>query len=213
MLDSPESIQGLQFIQDLIYKYHVHPGPGDGAGIGDPTGIGPTDDIFKTGKIGMVYGRYKHATGIFKPIDAFDWSMTTFPKHPNQPRRTDMGINGFGIVNKSKSPDAAWQWIKWMTADEGNAKLLGNTSLPANKGVDAYKVSPLPKWQTDLTLDGLGNAWLLSPHPNVRQQMIDAMNEQLDLLYLNKSSGTEVGRAAAQLVNEVFQKLGPAVPR
>lgn len=213
VLDSPESIEGLKFIQDLIYKHHVHPGPGDGAGIGDPNGIGPTDDIFKTGKIGMVYGRYKHATGIFKPIKDFDWSMTTFPKHPGYARRTDMGINAFGIINKSKNPDAAWQWIKWMTADEGNARLLGNTSLPANKNVDAYKVSPLQKWQTDMTLDGLSNAWLQSPHPNVRQQTIDALNDELDLLYLNKKSAAEVGTAAAAAANAVFDKLGPAVPR
>lgn len=117
-------------------------------------------------------------------------------------------INAFGIINKSKNPDAAWQWIKWMTADEGNAKLLGNTSLPANKNVDAYKVSPLPKWQTDLTLDGLSNAWLQSTHPNVRQQTIDALNDELDLLYLNKKSAT-----AAAAADAVFQKLGPAVPR
>jgi len=213
VLNSPEAIEGLQFIQDLIFKYRVHPGAGDSAGIGDPSGIGPTDDVFKTGKIGFVYGRYKHATGIFKSITDFEWSMTTFPKHASFPRRTDMGINAFGIVNKSKNQDAAWQWIKWMTADQGNAQLLGNTSLPANKNVDAYKVSPLAKWQTDLTLDALGNAWLQSPHPNVRPEMIDTLNQELDKLWLNKGTGAEVGKAAAQAVNGVFQKLGPAVPK
>lgn len=212
-LDTPESIAGLQFIQDLIYKHRVQPGPGDGAGIGDASGIGPTDDIFKTGKIGMVFGRHKHGTGIFKPITAFEWSMTTFPTVADKARRTDMGINGFGIINKSKNQDAAWQWIKWMTADDGNARLLGNTSLPANRNVDPYKVSPLPKWQTDMTLDGLSHAWLPSPHPNIRQQMIDALNSELDLLYLNKKSGAEVGKSAAEAINEIFEKLGPVVPR
>lgn len=214
VLDAPEAIEGLQFTQDLIYKHKVHPTPGDSAGImGGAAGIGPTDDMFKTGKVGFVYGRYKHGTGIFKPIKDFEWSMTTLPKHPNHPRRTDMGINGFGIINKSRNQDAAWQWIKWMTAEDGNAMLLGNTSLPANKHVDASKVSSLLSWQTDLTLDGLSNAWALSPHPNVRPQILDAIYQELDLLLLNKKSGAEVGRSAAQAADEMFQKLGPAVPR
>ncbi len=213
VLDSPEAIEGLQFIQDLIYKHKVHPTPGETAGMAGTSGIGPTDDIFKTGKVGFVLGRYKHGTGIFKPIKDFEWSMTTMPKHPNHPRRTDMGINGFGIINKSRNQDAAWKWIKWMTAEDGNALLLGNTSLPANMNVDAYKVSPLERWQTDLSLDGLTNAWLSSPHPNVRPQLFDAINQELDLLWLNKGSGAEVGKAAAQAANDVFQKLGPAVPK
>lgn len=213
VVDSPEAIDGLQFIQDLTYKHHVAPGRGDSIGLGDPAGIGPTDDVFKTGKVGFVYGRYKHATGIFKPITDFEWSMTTLPKHAAQPRRTDMGINAFGIINKSRNQDASWQWIKWMTADEGNARLLGNTSLPANKNVDAYKVSPLAKWQTDLTLNGLNQAWLSAPHPNVRPEMIDALNAELDKLWLDKDSGAEIGKSAAQAVNDVYQKLGPAVPK
>lgn len=205
-LDSAASIAGLQFMHDLVYKHKIAPAPAA------MTGMGNSDDVFKTGKVGMVFARNKNLTGIFKPVK-FKYAATTFPKDPNNPRRTDIGINGFGTVSKSKVPDAAWKYIKWMTAEDGNALLLGLTSLPANKNVDPYKVSPLEKWQVKLTLDGLAEGWLSSPHPNVRRKMFDEINQELDQLLLDKKAAADTGKAAAERVNKIFTDLGPAVPK
>ena len=212
-LDSAEATAGLQFMQDLIYKYKVAPSPAEMSGLGGSSAIGPTDDIFKTGKVGMVWGRNKNLATIFKPITAFKFSATSFPKAGQQPRRTDIGINGFGIVSKSKAAASAWKWIEWMTADQGNATIMGYVSLPANKLVDSYKVSPLPKWQVKLTLDALPNAWNSAPHPNVRPEMFTAINASVDELLLNKKPGKQVGAEAAQKVNAIFKQLGPVVPK
>jgi ABC-type glycerol-3-phosphate transport system substrate-binding protein len=205
-LDTAQSINGLQFMRDLVYKHKVAPGPAE------MSGMGGSDDIFKTGKVGIVFARNKNLTGIFKPVK-FKYRATTFPKDPAFERRTDIGINGFGTQNKSKVQDAAWKYIKWMTADEGNALLLGLTSLPANKNVDPYKVSPLEKWEVKLTYDGLPKAWLSSPHPNVRRQMFTEINQELEQLMLDKKSAEDAGKAAADRVNKIFKDLGPAVPR
>lgn len=207
VVDSPEAVAGLQFLQDLIYKHRVTPPP---AAL---SGLGSGDDVFKTGKVGMVQARNKNLTGIFKPIKGFNYSATTFPKEPNHDRRTDAGINAFGTVSKSKVPDQSWTYVKWMTAEDGNAKLLGLTSLPANKNVDPYTVSPLEKWQVKLTLDGLKNAYITAPHPNIRPQMFQAMDEEMDLLLNNKKNAQETGAAMAKRVNDLFAQLGPAVPK
>lgn len=205
-LDTAGSINGLQFMRDLVYKHKVAAAPAA------MTGMGGSDDIFKTGKVGMVIARNKNLTGIFKPVK-FKYRATTFPKDPNSTRRTDIGINGFGTQNKSKVQDAAWKYIKWMTAEDGNALLLGLTSLPANKNVDPYKVSPLEKWEVKLTYDGLPTAWLSSPHPNVRRQMFTEINQELEQLMLDKKSAEDAGKGAADRVNKLFKDMGPAVPR
>lgn len=213
VLNSAEAVAGLKFMQDLIYTHKVAPSPAEMSGLGGSSAIGPTDDIFKTGKVGMVWGRNKNLATIFKPITAFKYSATSLPKAGNTPRRTDIGINGFGTTTKSKAPEAAWKWIEWMTAGPGNATIMGYVSLPASKLVDAYKVSPLPKWQVKLTLDGLPNAWNSAPHPNVRPEMFTAINGVIDQLLLNKKTPQQVGDEATAKVNAIFQKLGPAVPK
>jgi len=213
VLNSAEAIAGLKFMQDLIYTHKVAPSPAEMSGLGGSSAIGPTDDIFKTGKVGMVWGRNKNLATIFKPITAFKFSATAFPQAGSSPLRTDIGINAFGTISKSKAPEAAWKWIEWMTAGPGNATIMGYVSLPANKLVDPYKVSPLPKWQVKLTLDGLPNAWNPAPHPNVRPEMFTAINAVIDELLLNKKTPEQVGAEATSKVNAIFKQLGPAVPK
>ncbi len=102
VMDSPEGIQGFQFVQDMVYKYKVAPSTSENVGGSDP--------MFQTGKVGMIWAGFKSAAAVHKNITEFEWDITTFPK--GKDRTSVVSPQSFAIISKSKVPDAAWAVVK-----------------------------------------------------------------------------------------------------
>ncbi len=195
VMDSPEGIQGLQFVQDLVYKYAVAPSTTENVGGSDP--------MFQTGKVGMIWAGYKSAAAIHRDITAFEWGITTMPK--GAARTSIVSPQSFGVISKSKVADAAWDVVKYCTFGDGNATLIQRTSMPANRNIDFAAISPLEPWQNKLLQEGLRTGRTEIPHPNVQPQMITVINEEMDQLMANLKNGEETAKAMASRINEIFE--------
>ena len=195
VMDSANGQQGFQFIQDLVYKYKVAPTIS--------ANMGGSDAMFATGKVGMVWGGYKSAAVVDKPIKAFEWGIATIPM--GKKRVSNLSPNGFQVISKTKAPASAWKLVQYITADEGAAILCQATSMPANKTIDFSKVSPLQPWENTLLQTALKGGLSDDPHPNIKPQFFTTMTSEIDALMANAETGAQAAKNMAAKINAAFQ--------
>lgn len=198
--DTPDSVAGLQFLYDLVYRYRVAPTPAQITAAGGP------DRMFQQGKAAMIWGGYKSSTAIHKPITEFEWSITVFPRAKRS--ISNVSPQAFCAVSTTKHPQEAWVLIQDFSAGEGNIILTGTASMPCNKKIDIYKVSPLPAWQTRLIWEYMLQGQPEVPHPNVKNEMLRAMYDEAGQLLADKKSAMAAAKDGAERVNKIFEQYG-----
>jgi len=150
---SPEVIEALQFMRDLIYVHKVAPAP---------TAYGDIYNLFQNGDIAM-FGAGRWALTALMPAGFQDFDIQYFPGNPN--RRTIFGIGTYAMLNTTENPEAAWELYKYMLSDEVENGLLGTTdapasNIPARRSV-AAGIAEFPPPNSEIFYDSLdGNASL-----------------------------------------------------
>lgn len=115
MMNSPESVEVLQKMQDLIWVHHVTPSPQASQSMG-LNGIAPTTDVLmETGKLAIDFN------GMWKTLDYshhkdLEWGMGVLPKFL-QPV-TNRGGTAVTIQSATKFPDAAYEFYRWRYSPE-----------------------------------------------------------------------------------------------
>lgn len=111
-LDSKASMEGLQFMQDLIWKDHVAPQPKE-----VPQGI----DLWTSGKLGMMIDGPWWVLDSQNKIKDFKWDIAMPPK--DKTAATPLFSNAFHITKGSNHKDAAWKVVKFWTGKVGQGIL------------------------------------------------------------------------------------------
>lgn len=132
-LDTAEAIEAFQIMQDIIHVDKSAPIP-------DTTGGSQVSNIsFDTGKVAMqLFGSWMIPTYATLP---FNWAVAPIPTGPKG-RLPAAFPNGMGIGGGSKNQDAAWEWIKFCTSEEGQNIIaeegLAQPTLEAIMDTDAF---------------------------------------------------------------------------
>ena len=123
-LDTDQAAQGLQFLQDLIWKEKVLPDPALFAETGDP---------FESGKAAMeINGSWLVPTDEAADLD---FGIAPLPKGPAA-QATSVNPTGAVIYKGTKSPDAAWALAKYLASPEAQEKIMAlKASVPVNKEI------------------------------------------------------------------------------
>lgn len=121
-LSSPEALQGLQVMSDLI-EAGAAPSPGSVSSTGDSE-----DRLFITGKVAM-YPSGRWVIPSFRTETDFKWDAVEMPKGTT---RTCPFICGMVcIAETSKNKDAAANLLSYQMSDEGLAQVMESAlSLP-----------------------------------------------------------------------------------
>lgn len=124
LVGSDQAAAALQYLQDLIWKDKVMPD----AAITDALG-----DAFEQGQAAMeANGSWLVATDIAAGLD---FGIAPLPKGPAG-QATSINPTGAVVYKGSKSPDAAWAFVKYLASPAAQTKLMElKGSLPANKAV------------------------------------------------------------------------------
>lgn len=113
LLNTPETIEAAQFIQDLAWQYQVIPKPGE---------VGQF--AIEKGNLGMytmgswMIGNYANQ------FNFTDVKATNVPS--GRETITTAYPNGLGISAASQHPDQAWEFIKWVVGPEGQKILAAH---------------------------------------------------------------------------------------
>ena len=124
LLGTDEAVGGIQFLQDLIWKEKVMP---------DPALFAETGDAFEQGKAAMeANGSWLVPTHEAAGIEL---GIAPLPKGPAG-QATSINPTGAVVYANTKSPEAAWAFVKYLSSPPAQTKLMElKASLPANKEV------------------------------------------------------------------------------
>ena len=122
LIGSDAAVGGLQFLQDLIYKDKIMDVP-----------VADKGDEFEQGQAAMeANGSWLVATHLAAGLD---FGIAPLPKGPAG-RFTSINPTGAVVYKGTKSPDAAWEFVKYLASPAAQTKLMElKASLPANKAV------------------------------------------------------------------------------
>ncbi|MEZ4863201.1 MAG: sugar ABC transporter substrate-binding protein [Caldilineaceae bacterium] len=149
LLDSPTSIEAIQWIIDLQVEHKVAPSGAQSEALGD--------FAFGSGKVGM-FAAAGWSLVDLKEVD-FEWDMVSAPvkAQGDQPYAWGDSVQYY-LWSGSKQKDAAWELMKWISSAEGN-------KIPAEGGA---WTPPTPQTWTDLGWDSdpiMSKFWAQSQKP------------------------------------------------
>ena len=122
MMNSKESIEGLQFYADLINRYRVHP-----TGTAMANLAMGVQGMFMTERLAMFSSGIWETPGLRK-IDNFEWDVVMFPKGPTGIRAFGTGGSGYCILKSTRYPDEAYKVLKALAGKDAQ-RMLAETGL------------------------------------------------------------------------------------
>jgi multiple sugar transport system substrate-binding protein len=122
ILGSQTGLASLNFYRDLWVRHRVAVPAGSNV-----------SDLFVQGRLALWQGNYgtQFNPGETRIAGRFKWGMVVLPKGSTGKVGTQLTINGMAMSSKSKSPDAAWQFLKFiMEPDVQLPAILSGASRP-----------------------------------------------------------------------------------
>jgi ABC-type glycerol-3-phosphate transport system substrate-binding protein len=201
-LTDPQTIAGLQFYADLANLYRVMPTPTALANMG--MGI---DMMFASGRLAMFL------SGIWEtPLlrnYTFKWDVVMFPKNREGIRAFGTGGTGYAILRSSKHKKEAWEVIKALTAERGQARLAERgLAQPARIAVaqsEHWATHPAPP-QNKVMLNEAVRYIVFDPfHPHWREIEDKYILPAFELVFTGKKSAEQAAREMEPKVNAALQ--------
>ena len=197
-VNSKETAEALQLMQDLIYVHKAAPTAEDKEVLGGG---------FDTGKIAMIID------GVWsvvyrKDIDAFEWGFAEVPAKDGQAKKIPALYAGYAIAKTTKNPELAWEFAKFMQTDEAQALLAGsglitviNKEIATSDSIINIEGAPVNHILRVESLEkSIHNDAML---PNWDEYLTKGFTPAMDQLLNNTISGED----AAELLQKEFEKL------
>lgn len=184
--NSPEAIAGLQFIQDLSYKYTITPKPQDLEGI---------ENAFAAGII-AIYEDGTYALSDIRSVQDFDWDITSIP-YGFEGQIGDNAVPGnpnFVVSSNSAYPEEATLLAAYLAGPEAQT-ILGQAKgrMPVNPVGLAEWLNPPPEGIGQLTTIMGTSALIVEPACFAHGAEIDdAIHRALEGDILTNSSTADV---------------------
>jgi multiple sugar transport system substrate-binding protein len=191
VINSDQAAAGIQFLQDLIYKDKVMPQPAPGG----------SGDAFENGQAAMeANGSWLVPT---HEAAGISFGVAPLPKGPAG-QATSVNPSGVVVYKGTKSPDAAWEFVKCYTGSDLQAMIATlKASMPANKQVlTGQYASSFDGGRT--FVDALAYAHL-KPSFRGYNEFSTALQDELDSKVFNDKVLT--AKAALDEVTPKLQKL------
>lgn len=202
-MNSPETVEAIQWFADLFLTHHVAP---DSADVASFSGV----DLFHDGYVSMLYTGVWPLKGYIEgdsPVE-FNFGTSGLPAGPAG-NANALCWAGFAMYSGSENKDAAWEFLKFIAAGEGSREFAAN-GLPPVQSIaeeigltddpyfgpvmaDLANVQPLPESTSPFWAE-CGNAAFVEQFTNVFaagatvQAAADAAVEQGDACLAEKAA-------------------------
>ena len=142
-LNSPQSIQAMQMLHDIIYKYKIAPRSGQ-------LDAKVMQNYVKllTGRVAMITSGGFLIQQLRTIKEGLPWDIAYWPSGPAG-KFTRASFDGIAIYNRSKHKQEAWDWIRLVLSPDIQKEIaLEGRALPIRKQ-DAYKWYDRPETPQD----------------------------------------------------------------
>ena len=205
-LDSPETRDALQFILDLQNKYRVIPSITELEGEDKfKSGV----QMFMDGRIGMFIAP-SFILPTLRDIKNFEWDVAPMPKRNGKKIISSFGAGILCISSQSKHLKEAWEFVKFACGREGVSIFgKGRNSVPPIRDVAYATFSPPPE-NIRVFVDIIEAGDYSPPFPKViwaNEFFSEAVQPEIDLLFLNKQSEEETIRKISAKANRYLKPV------
>ena len=201
-ITDPKTIAGLQFYADLPNLYEVAPTPLALSNLG--MGV---DTLFASGRLAMFL------SGIWEtPLlrnYKFRWDVAMFPKNSEGIRAFGTGGSGYAILRSSKHKKEAWEVIKALTGEEGQARLAERgLAQPARIAVaqgEYWARHPAPPAHKEMLNEAVKYIVFDPFHPRWREIEDKYLLPAFEQVFTGKKTAEEVARELETKINAVLK--------
>ncbi|WLD92600.1 sugar ABC transporter substrate-binding protein [Alkalihalobacillus sp. AL-G] len=196
-VNSQENIEALQWMVDKVNKYNVTPSDEDMSGQSD-------SDLFLSGKVAML------RTGIwmmdsFKDAE-FNWDIALEPG--NTQKAHHFFANGLAVSKDTEHPEAAWKWLKFMSASDEAAKIRVESSweLPAvsDEALVQDYIAKTPPESREVVFKAL-DTLVVPPVIEDWNKLTDAFTKELDKVKLGEKTPEEALNDLQPVVEDLIK--------
>jgi multiple sugar transport system substrate-binding protein len=185
-LDSPGTVEAIQFIADLVYKEKVAP---------NPTGGDPTS-LFQAGKVAMTAAPANLAATL-AANKGFKYDVLPMPA--NKSNTNVFGAAGFAMYSQSKNKDLSWELLKELASQETQKQwAISGTSNPTTRSAQQSKEFTEGKPHPELFYNQIDHAKPVAA-PSFFGTMDAAFQKAMTSVY----AGTDVKSALTKANDEV----------
>lgn len=196
--DDPKSIEALQFLVDLIYKYNVAPDGKQMVELNSPM------DIFTSGRAAMTTVGSWYVP-ILNGALGEDIDFAPLPKSPNTNERKTIihGLSWAGYAN-TKYPEETWKFINYLISPEFNKSLATSAiTIPSYEGMAQDWVDSVPYYNLQTFIDAVNYSWPYPVSKKTSEWMSIEMSELKDA-YLGNKTVTEAMNTIAEKMNAIL---------
>jgi multiple sugar transport system substrate-binding protein len=203
VMDTPQSIGGMQFLADLSLKHGVAPRPGEHFGK-------PPQELFVSRSLALIadsrYAYKKFLPGKGRGGLPFRWDCAPMPR--GKTRATTFIWGGNSILKTTRYPHECWQFLKYIAGPDGAAiNLAGGNALPIYRGAAEAEVRNPSNTATPRNdrcyLDAIEYG-RIAPYPPQYAEFSQAM-DAFDDAFLGRASVADACRRFARDVNEALK--------
>jgi len=198
VLDSSAAAEAVQFLYDLRSKHKV-------AAASDNAQQNASLNAFVQGHIGM-YMTGPWDIQLLRQTKTLQWDVAPLPQ--KKQKATLLGTENYAIWSGTKHPDEAWQLFSFLLSAEAQTLMADKLEkMPSRTSVlkGAYSQA-----QTDYNRKAFVDALEYAKQPeNIPEwsQVKDLIQNQLDLIWVGKTSVQAGLKKAADDVNATLKKL------
>lgn len=199
-LTTPESMQGITWVWNTLYKWKC--------ALPATSDVGSADQgyttVFAAGKLATFNsGTWDASTSEQSKID---WGLAPLPKGPIGKRGSMAEANTCQVTSASKNPDMAWEWAKWISNHDSGALHVQHGVTPGARP-DVYGDPNLDKQYPYLAVyktvfeDAMPYVIAANFHG---KEVADAVIQGMDPVWLN---GAKLDSDTVQQVNQKVQQI------
>ncbi len=202
-LTDSAAVDGMQFLQDLMYKHQVAPRPTVQQELGG-------SQLFLNGKVGMVIDN-PGAVKSDRDIKDFAWDVATIPIGDHATKRgTGGGGTGWAAAQVTKHPEQAWQFIQYISSKQAEldeVAIGGTTPSRLSVATSPEFLSPtLPPKSAKTFPDGQAHVVRDPVNPNWPQISQQVLTQQMARLWNGSTPAKDVASAIKQQADPQLQQ-------
>lgn len=200
-LDTPQTLDALQFLYDMVYENKVSPDPASIQAMGKGF-----DALFRNQKVAMdSAGLWMLPTYEAEPLD-FEWDVVRMPKGSDN-QNTKAGVLNWSISKNSEKKDVAWDVIKYFVGSEGMKDIAeGSMALPASRDEAANKIIIDSKFPENVSafIESAEELDLSDQMSSKRNEIFTAIGNEIDAMLLGEQSPEETQKRIVEVGNKIM---------
>jgi multiple sugar transport system substrate-binding protein len=193
----PAALEALEFWVDLRCKYGVTPSPTATADLSPSR-------LFELGRVAMHFEMYP-IVSVFRKTCSFEWDLAPIPSGPKS-RCTDAVGSALAVTAQSRNPDAAFEFVRWLTSEQG-MKFLVTVESPSCVKLahsDEFLQSAGAPKSKNVAIEAMEYTRAPIQHPQYAEIM-DTLNSELNRAMLGKIGIREALENAVPKVDRVLK--------